>query len=105
MSEIAIAAFKDFQDGDYRVFAVDDFEIGVFRLGDRVIAYVEEALTPDKKSAGLRFSKRRNVVCPWHGYEYDLETGCHPGDPTVRLTAVKVEVRGGQIYIGVPETN
>ena len=27
MSEIAIAAFKDFQDGDYRVFAVDDFEM------------------------------------------------------------------------------
>ena len=36
MSEIAIAAFKDFQDGDYRVFAVDDFEIGVFRLGGRI---------------------------------------------------------------------
>src|SRR5437016_5480070 len=123
MNELAIAALEDFQDGDHRIFAVDDFEIGVFRIGDRIVAYenvcphaggpvcqgkifnqIEEALTPDKEGAGLRFSKRRNVGCPWHGYEYDLETGCHPGDPRMRLTAVPVEVRGGRIYVGVPAT-
>ena len=124
MGEVSVAKLTDIADGDYRIFAFDNIEVGIFRAGSKVLAYenvcphaggpvcqgkifnqVEEALTPDKKSAGLRFSKRRHIVCPWHGYEYDLETGCHPGDPTVRLTAVKVEVRGGQIYIGVPETN
>src|SRR5438105_3449901 len=121
MSEIAVAGFDDFKDGDYRIFAIDDLEVGIFRLGSRILAYenvcphaggpvcqgqifnqVEEALTPDKRSAGLRFSGRRNVVCPWHGYEYDLETGCHPGDSTMRLTPVKVAVRGGQIYVSLP---
>jgi nitrite reductase/ring-hydroxylating ferredoxin subunit len=118
MNEVAVAAFSEFQDGDHRVFAVDEFEVGIFRLGDKIVAYenvcphaggpvcqgkifrqVEEPLRPDKKSAGMRFSKRRNIVCPWHGFEYDLETGCHPGDPTVRLTPVKVAVRDGQIYV------
>jgi nitrite reductase/ring-hydroxylating ferredoxin subunit len=41
------------------------------------------------------------LVCPWHGFEFNLETGCHPGDASVRLTPVKVAVRGGQIYVGV----
>jgi nitrite reductase/ring-hydroxylating ferredoxin subunit len=49
----------------------------------------------------LRFGKQRHIVCPWHGYEFDLATGCHPGDPSMRLTPVPVAVRNGQIYISV----
>jgi nitrite reductase/ring-hydroxylating ferredoxin subunit len=55
------------------------------------------------RSAGLRFSDTRHLVCPWHGFEFNLETGCHPGDASVRLTPVKVAVRGGQIYVGVAQ--
>jgi nitrite reductase (NADH) small subunit len=120
MEEVAVGRFAELADGDYKVFAVDAFEVGVFRIGDKLVAYrnecphaggpvcqgkifhqIEEALTPDMKSAGLRHSKRRNVVCPWHGYEFDIETGCHPGDPKVRLTPVGVAVRGGEIFVAV----
>jgi nitrite reductase (NADH) small subunit len=86
MEEFAVAKLADIADGDYRVFALEEIEVGIFRTGNKVIAYenvcphaggpvcqgkifnqVEEMLTPDKKSAGLRFSKTRNSVCPWHG--------------------------------------
>lgn len=122
MDEIVIAKLNDIADGDYRVFALDDFEVGIFRTGSEVLAYenvcphaggpvcqgkifqkVEEVLTPDHKSVGMRFGKTRHIVCPWHGYEYDLATGCHPGDTTVRLTPVKVAVRDGEIYVTRPE--
>ena len=122
MSEIAVAKLSDVPDGDYKIYALDTLEVGVFRVGDKVIAYenrcphaggpvcqgkifnkVEELITPDMKSAGLRFGKARHIVCPWHGYEYDLETGCHPGFPAMRLKRVKVAVRDGQIYVSVPE--
>ncbi len=120
MTEIPVARLADVPDGDYRVYALDAVEVGIFRQGDKVIAYenvcphaggpvcqgkifhqVEEIITPDKKSAGLRFGKQRNIVCPWHGYEFNLETGCHPGDASVRLTRVPVAVRDGQIYVNV----
>ena len=100
MDEIAVGKLTDIADGDYRVFALDKIEVGIFRTGSKVLAYenvcphaggpvcqgkifhqVEEIITPDKKSAGLRFGKQRHIVCPWHGYEFDLATGCHPGDP------------------------
>ena len=118
MDEISVGKLADIPDGDYRVFAVDEFEVGIFRTGSKVLAYentcphaggpvcqgkifnrVEELLTPEMKSLGPRFSSRRNIVCPWHGYEFDLETGCHPGDSAVRLKPVKIEVRDGQIFI------
>ena len=44
---------------------------------------------------------QRHIVCPWHGYEFDLATGCHPGDPAMRLTPVPVAVRNGHIYVSV----
>src|ERR1700751_2460046 len=121
MEEIAVGKLADIAEGDYRIFAVEELEVGIFRTGSKVLAYenvcphaggpvcqgkilhqVEEIITPDKKSAGLRFGKQRHIVCPWHGYEFDLATGCHPGDASVRLTPVKVAVRDGQIYVSVP---
>jgi nitrite reductase/ring-hydroxylating ferredoxin subunit len=36
----------------------------------------------DKASFGFAFSKdHANVVCPWHGYEFDVATGRHQGYP------------------------
>jgi nitrite reductase/ring-hydroxylating ferredoxin subunit len=121
MDEVMVSALNDLLEGDHKVFALPTIEVGIFRLGDQVLAYenvcphaggpvcqgkifnrVEEALTPEKKSAGLRFSERRHVVCPWHGYEFDVETGCHPGDSRMRLRRVKCEVLDGQIYVRIP---
>jgi nitrite reductase/ring-hydroxylating ferredoxin subunit len=122
MEQVAVARLSELKDGDYKVYAVDGFEVGVFRVGDKVVAYrnecphaggpvcqgkifhqIEEVLTPDMKSAGLRHSKRRNVVCPWHGYEFDIETGRHPGDPNMRLTPVEIAVRDGDILVAIEE--
>jgi nitrite reductase (NADH) small subunit len=116
--EVAVGALNDIADGDCRIFAIETVEVGVFRVGDRIIAYentcphaggpvcqgkifnrVEELLTSEKKSLGLCFSTRRNIVCPWHGYEFDIETGCHQGDRALKLKPVKVNVRDGRIFI------
>ena len=124
MDEVAVGALADWADGDHRIFSIDALEVGVFRVGDQVFAYenvcphaggpvcqgkifnrVEEALTPDKKSAGLKFSDRRHIVCPWHGYEFDVETGCHPGNARMKLRRVKVDVRDGHIYVRLPRLN
>jgi nitrite reductase/ring-hydroxylating ferredoxin subunit len=114
---------SEFKDGDRRIVFVGDHEIGVFRENGTFYAYsnyclhqggpacegltiakVEERIMPDKTSKGLYFSDTElHFVCPWHGYEYDIATGCHPGDPSVRLTPVKVAVRDGQIFVSVPK--
>jgi len=44
------------------------------------------------------------VVCPWHGYEYDPQTGATPAefdDPPV--TSYPVEVRDGGVWVAVVE--
>jgi len=121
MNEIMVGELREFKEGDYRVLKVEDFEFGIYRHGDRLLAYenlcphdggpvcqgkviprVEEMLGADQKSRGLRFSDRRNIVCPWHGWEFDLESGRHCGDPKYRLRPVNVRVEENRVYVKLP---
>jgi nitrite reductase/ring-hydroxylating ferredoxin subunit len=39
------------------------------------------------------------IKCPWHGYEYDLKTGCTLFDPNQRVRTFTVREEDGQIVI------
>ena len=107
---------------DSRIFKIGVLEVGVFRQGEKVIAWenrcphaggpvcqgkvyqkVEEVLGDNRTSQGLRFTQTRQIVCPWHGFEFDLVTGRHPGDPKMRLRAVDASVRDGKVYVRAPD--
>jgi nitrite reductase (NADH) small subunit len=61
-------------------------------------------IAEDKTSLGLAFSKEQiNVACPWHGYEFDVQTGQHQGNPRLRLRPVKIEIVDAVVVVIVPE--
>ena len=39
------------------------------------------------------------LKCPWHGYEYDIKTGCVVADPTRRLQQFSVREEGDDIVL------
>jgi len=39
------------------------------------------------------------LKCPWHGYEYDVRSGCAPFDPRRRLRQVDVREEDGLILV------
>ena len=41
------------------------------------------------------------VTCPWHGFQYDVTTGCNVMDPDIGLQPYKVEVTDGVVKIAV----
>ncbi|NMO88757.1 Rieske 2Fe-2S domain-containing protein [Actinomycetospora sp. TBRC 11914] len=95
--------------------------LGVFRFGGRLYAWenrcahqggpacqgrivhrVTERLDDEQRSLGLRFDEdTMHVVCPWHGFEYDVVTGRHPGRPDLALRAFEVSEEGGRIRVAV----
>jgi nitrite reductase/ring-hydroxylating ferredoxin subunit len=123
MREIAIGKVAAFPDPGRRIVEVDGVAIGVFcRSGTftayenvcphmggpvcqgKIIARVEERVGQDKTSLGLSFSKEQtNIVCPWHGYEFDIATGRHQGNPRLRLRSVGVRVIDDDVLVAVPE--
>jgi nitrite reductase/ring-hydroxylating ferredoxin subunit len=96
-------------------------EIGVFRTGEQFRAYenvcphqggpactgvvigrVEQVLREDKSVAFERESPDElHVICPWHGFEYDLTTGECVTDRRLRLRRVDVEVADGDLFVSV----
>jgi nitrite reductase/ring-hydroxylating ferredoxin subunit len=48
----------------------------------------------------MEFSENHtHVVCPWHGFEFDLRTGEHPGSARHRLRKAGLKIDSGEIYV------
>ena len=119
MAEQFVGKLNEFKEGDRRIVFLNELEIGVFRFDGKfyaysntclhqggpacegmVIAKVEDIIAPDKTYQGQRFEEReQHFVCPWHGYEYDLETGeCVP-DRKLKLRKFDVLRKGESVYV------
>lgn len=121
MREVFVAREAEMAQGDRRIVVIGDIEIGVFRLDDEFVAWrnecphqggpvcqgklmrgVEERLDGERRSLGIHYREGSlHLVCPWHGYEFDARTGCHPGHKAVRLRSYPVKCRDGDVYVVV----
>jgi nitrite reductase/ring-hydroxylating ferredoxin subunit len=50
----------------------------------------------------MRFNENDiNIVCPWHGWEFNVETGRCAGDGKWSLRRFKVTENNGEIHVTV----
>jgi nitrite reductase/ring-hydroxylating ferredoxin subunit len=123
MREVNVGSVKDFADPGRKIIGFERFEVAVFKFGGEFFAYlnhcphmggpacqgkmiakVEEIIADDRTSKGQTFSKTKmHIVCPWHGFEFDIRTGIHPGNSRARLRKIKVTVLDGDVMITVPD--
>ena len=120
MANVRVCEVSAFGETDRKVVDAGGIEVGVFRIGEEFFAYENrcphldgpvcqgkilplalEAVADDGTSSGRVFSQRMNVICPWHGYEFDIRTGTHPTDKRVRLRRIPVSVVDGAIFVTV----
>jgi len=106
----------DFQAGEWRLVDVKGHSIGVYNLGDRIVAYRNVCphqgapvclgrlggTTVASKVGQYEWGHRgRVLVCPWHGWEFNLETGRVLFDGKTRLASVHVDVADGMVCLRV----
>lgn len=121
LTETLIFNAGELADNDVKIVQVGDVEIGVFRKNNHYFAYrnicphqggpVCEGMIIPKVTAELyedRKFRRHNFdtdemhfVCPWHGWEFKLETGEAAGDPSIRLRRYTISERDGAIYVDI----
>jgi nitrite reductase (NADH) small subunit len=81
-----------------RQFRVDGREVAVFRVGGRVFAL--DGICPHQ-GGPLGFGEivGEKVLCPWHGWPFDLATGhCDPA-PESSVAALAVRVEDGMVIL------
>jgi nitrite reductase/ring-hydroxylating ferredoxin subunit len=111
----------ELEDGDRRVMSCDGIEVGVFKVDGQLVAWhnecphrqgpvcqgriyrrVLEPIDSDGTVRALAYDENvTNIVCSWHGYEFDLKTGVNQGHGKLRLRKVKLEEKDGNVYVVV----
>jgi nitrite reductase (NADH) small subunit len=115
-TRVALAQTEEFQTGVCRVFTVGHLEVGVIRLASgRFTAVLNRCphkgapickgtiggTWPPCDPGKLAFAHDGEILtCPWHGREFDLNTGCEvyqarPG----RLRVFPVEIEEGTVTV------
>ena len=118
---VFVGARDKVPEGGRLVVDVGETTIGIFRTGGRLYAYlnkcahqggpvcqgkiiprVNEVIDERGESHGFKFEEEDlHIVCPWHGFEYSIKTGVHPGRASARLISVLVEEGSDGIYVTV----
>jgi len=44
------------------------------------------------------------IVCPWHGWEFDLATGTNPFTPNLSVTSYELKLDGDEVYARLRES-
>jgi nitrite reductase (NADH) small subunit len=111
----------ELKDGDRRVVSCDGIEVGVFKVDGQLVAWhnecphrqgpvcqgrmykrVVEPIAGDGTVRGLAYDDSvTNIVCSWHGYEFNLKTGVNQGSDRIRLRKAQLEEKDGNIYVAV----
>lgn len=119
MAEWLAGEIRDFDGDARRIVSVDGREVVVFRHQERFYAFsnycqhqggpvgegilvgrVEAVLGENQTYLGERFSQERtHLVCPWHGWEYDIDTGACVGDPRRVLRRYEIVEREDRVYV------
>ncbi len=69
---------------------------GVFRVTDGICPHQGGSI-----GKGTLHQYETCVVrCPWHGWEYDLESGQHQTIPSVQLKTYESRIVGGVVQVG-----
>jgi nitrite reductase/ring-hydroxylating ferredoxin subunit len=108
-SKVVVAKASDIGVGERLIVTVDKMSIGVFNVDGRFYAFLNRCphrgaqlcrgdvlsgLEADRPGELVRDVTRKYLVCPWHGWEFDIATGASwfdPGRMKARPFAVEVE--------------
>jgi nitrite reductase/ring-hydroxylating ferredoxin subunit len=78
--------------------------LAVFRLSDpeRVLV-IDDACHHAGGSLSRGEVNGNTVTCPWHYWEFDLQTGRSTHSEHARVRCYTAEVRGGIVWVDLPE--
>src|ERR1700674_224633 len=119
MPDYSAGRVADYAEGDRKVVSCGEAEVGIFRIDGQIYAWhnrcshrggpvcqgriMRRVIEPVDAQGRLRtldyHESDTHIVCPWHGYEFNIKTGRHPGNAAARLRKVDIKLRDGEIYV------
>ncbi len=101
MSEFfRVCKVSDLRAGEGKRFLIDDVEVAVFLVDGKIFALGN--VCPHQKAARIYegFIEDRKVVCPLHGWTFNLSDGRQEGNRR-GLESYEVKVENNEVYVKV----
>jgi nitrite reductase/ring-hydroxylating ferredoxin subunit len=111
--KVVLARAADLADGERMIVTVQGRSIGVFNVAGRFYAFLNRCphrgaqlckgdivgrLESDRPGEFRLDPEQRFLACPWHGWEFDLQTGQSWFDPArTKARPFRVDVETGEI--------
>jgi nitrite reductase/ring-hydroxylating ferredoxin subunit len=101
MLELLVGDEAEIPEGERTLVEVNGLSIGVFHHQGNWYAVRNHCLHRGGPVATGPL-EGDELVCPWHGYRYNLTNGSLLVDPAVKLDMYPVSVRDGNVYLVIP---
>ncbi|MEQ8393742.1 MAG: ferric reductase-like transmembrane domain-containing protein [Gammaproteobacteria bacterium] len=96
---VQVARIDELEDGVGRTVTLPDGErAAVFRHGNKISA-LSNACAHQNGPLGEGRILDGCVTCPWHGFQYDPETGCAPAPFTEKVATYRLKRDGDRLLI------
>ena len=100
---VEIAPASELPNGERLFVEIADRSIVVLNIAGQLFA-IGDVCTHDDGPVGDVDLDGYNIICPRHGAEFDVRTGKVMKMPAVvDIPAYPVQVRDGNIYLGIPK--
>jgi nitrite reductase/ring-hydroxylating ferredoxin subunit len=100
--EIPVGRVDEIPEGERKIIDANGLSIGVFHHQGNWYAVRNQCLHHGGPVATGRL-EGDNLICPWHGYTYNVTNGQLLIDPGARLDMYPVVVQDGFVYLRVPQ--
>lgn len=98
---VKVATTDEIEPGTGKLVQVNGLEIAVFNVGGQF--YASGAVCPHEGGPLEDGTLDGDVViCPWHGFDFDLKTGECLVDADLRVPTYPVKVEGDSILVETP---
>lgn len=109
-----VTEIENLGSGERILVDIEEQEIGVFNVDGEIFALANwcahqggpicEGPTTGTFSSNEDFElvyshEDQVVICPWHGWEFDIKTGDHLAPTRIRIPSYEVVLQEGKIYV------
>lgn len=99
--EMVVAQADEIPEGERKIIEVNGISIGVFNHRGQWLALRNSCLHRGGPIAAGKLDGD-TLICPWHGFQYNITNGELLADPNAKLEMYPVTVQDGKVSLMVP---
>jgi nitrite reductase (NADH) small subunit len=93
-----VAKISELPPGQCKTVSVNGTDIALYNVAGKIYA-TANACPHRGGSLGEGMLEGSQITCPWHGWQFDVTTGCLANNPAAKVQTYPVQVSGDDISV------